>query len=213
MTQLEAYLETKTHIVWDWNGTLLDDVDLCVSTMTAILEKYGLTAIDKAAYRKCFSFPVIDYYKGLGFDFEAVSFEKVGDEWMALYQKNLHAARLHPGVPDFLAQMRSKQKSQSILSAAKETHLIDQLKHFGISDFFDYVYGISDHYAKGKVERGKELLESLNVDCENILLIGDTDHDVEVGHALGIEVLLVGDGHQEPERFESLKARVVKSRL
>ena len=56
------------HIIWDWNGTLLDDTWLCVEGINNSLKKRSLQTITKEIYRKVFSFPVEDYYKRLGFD-------------------------------------------------------------------------------------------------------------------------------------------------
>lgn len=212
MTHLEELLESKSHILWDWNGTLLDDVDLCVFTITQILEKYNLPVIDRESYRMTFSFPVIQYYQSLGFDFEKLSFKTVADEWMALYQNNLHMARLHPGARELLKSLKKTKKTQSILSAAKQTHLEEQLDAYGIREEFHHVFGISDHYAKGKIERGKELVLLLDTPNSSMVLIGDTDHDKEVADELGIDLILLGDGHQHHDRLAHLGAFVLPKR-
>ena len=56
------------HIIWDWNGTLLDDTWLCVEGINQALIKRNLTPISEDRYREVFTFPVRDYYKKLGFD-------------------------------------------------------------------------------------------------------------------------------------------------
>ena len=212
MTHLEELIKTKSHILWDWNGTLLDDVDLCVFTIAKILEKYELPIIDRESYRKTFSFPVIQYYKSLGFDFDKVSFKAVADEWMAVYQENLEMAALHNGAEGLLRTLKKTKKTQSILSAAKQTHLEEQLEFYGIKNQFDYIFGISDHYAKGKIERGKELVQLLDAPRSTMVLIGDTDHDKEVADELGIDLILLGDGHQHHERLENLGAFLLVDR-
>jgi phosphoglycolate phosphatase len=71
---------------------------------------------------------------------------------------------------------------------------------------------LSDFHAAGKLERGKELLVQSRMPKETTLLIGDTDHDLEVGKALGIEVLLLADGHQSFSRLNAKHDRILKSR-
>ena len=66
------------HIIWDWNGTLLNDTWLCVEGINKSLEKRSLQTITEEIYRKVFSFPVEDYYKRLGFDFKKEPFEVPG---------------------------------------------------------------------------------------------------------------------------------------
>ena len=57
------------HILWDWNGTLLDDMWLCVESLNRILKKRERPPLDEKTYKETFSFPVKKYYETLGFDF------------------------------------------------------------------------------------------------------------------------------------------------
>ena len=61
------------HILWDWNGTLLDDRWLCVESINKILKKRKMPPILEKTYRKTFCFPVMKYYESLGFDFIVLS--------------------------------------------------------------------------------------------------------------------------------------------
>ena len=64
-------------IIWDWNGTLLDDVSICIDIMNEILGRRGLDKLTRKKYQQIFRFPVIDYYRQLGFDFKRDSFENL----------------------------------------------------------------------------------------------------------------------------------------
>ena len=60
-----------THIIWDFNGTVLDDVEAGIRSVNDMLAARGLPVITSVAqYRELFSFPVIDYYRRLGLDVE-----------------------------------------------------------------------------------------------------------------------------------------------
>ncbi|HSH51393.1 MAG TPA: hypothetical protein VK982_06685, partial [Bacteroidales bacterium] len=78
---------SKKLIIWDWNGTLLNDIDACIISMNVMLERRNMKLLDKAMYRKMFTFPVQDYYKSIGFDFLQESFEKLSIEYINLYKK------------------------------------------------------------------------------------------------------------------------------
>ncbi len=56
-------------IIWDWNGTLLNDLDLCISAINVLLGKRELPLLNRQTYKAVFSFPVKDYYKAVGFRF------------------------------------------------------------------------------------------------------------------------------------------------
>jgi phosphoglycolate phosphatase len=85
------------------------------------------------------------------------------------------------------------------------------LKLKGISNYFEGVAGLTDHYAVSKVERGKQLIREFNIDNENTWLIGDTTHDFEVATELGVKCILIADGHQSAERLKATKAKLVGS--
>ncbi len=48
----------------------------------------------------------------------------------------------------------------------------------------------------------------MDIDPGQLILVGDTDHDLEVGDALGIDVLLVTGGHQSHARLSKRHSRV-----
>lgn len=212
MKSLWPHLEGKTHIIWDWNGTLLNDVDLMIDVIGGLLNEHGLERIDRQNYCELFRFPIRDYYKALGFDFQKVNFEHLSEKFIAAYRKGLPTTKLHGGVKDFLHSVHESKISQSVLSAAQEVYLDEQLSHFGIRHYFDHVYGLNDYHAAGKLERGKELMADSRMPKDTTILIGDTDHDLEVGQALGIEVLLLADGHQSFDRLNSKHHRILKTR-
>lgn len=202
MLRLAPHVGHKTHLIWDWNGTLLDDVEICVATMQELLLEHELPSIDKKRYEEIFRFPVREYYVDLGFDFaNKHSFEGVSEKFISGYGRRMEQCALHRGARDLLKLLHESGKKQAILSAAKESALLEQLEKFEVREFFDQVYGLSDIYAAGKLERGRELLAAWNADPKHIILIGDTEHDLEVAHALSIDVVLVDSGHQSMERL------------
>src|SRR5262245_55468004 len=130
---IRPYLTGKKQIFWDWNGTLLDDLDHSVETIGQVLREHALPVLSVPSYRETFGFPVIDYYRRLGFDFERTPFQQIGDRFIALYKTGLlQNARLFEGVDELLREVRAEGMSQSILSAAHEGPLHEQVAHYGI---------------------------------------------------------------------------------
>lgn len=212
MKLIWPHLENKTHIIWDWNGTLLDDTALMVDVIGDILQSHGKKRITLQNYIDLFRFPVKDYYRSLGFDFEKVSFETLSEQFTVGYKAGLVNTQLHRGMKDFLEQIDAAHISQSVLSAAHEVYLEEQLEYFGIRHYFKHVYGLKDFHAKGKLDRGKQLMAETQMPRNSTILIGDTDHDLEVGITLGVEVLILADGHQSYRRLHSKHTRTLESR-
>jgi phosphoglycolate phosphatase len=81
-------MNDKITIIWDWNGTLLDDVDICVDTINTLLIKYKKDPISKASYKKLFTFPIQNYYSKLGFDVSLENFKKIVNNFIESTKEN-----------------------------------------------------------------------------------------------------------------------------
>ena len=190
-------------IIWDWNGTLLDDRDICISSMNFMLQKRQMPSLSIEKYLDVFTFPVQDYYEAVGFDFSKVSWDIAAHEFIYLYLEKINICRLTNGAVETLTAFKNKGLSQAIVSAMQHDALVKSVDNLGISDFFDSVGGISDHYAAGKIENAISYLKKSAVNPEQALLIGDTLHDAEVAHEIGCQCVLIVAGHQSHKRLKA----------
>ena len=125
------------HIIWDWNGTLIDDVWLVVEIMNKMLKKRHLATIDAKKYREIFDFPVTKYYLKLGFDFSKESFEQLTVEFIGEYYDRFNECKLFAQAENILKKIKQRGILQIILSASKEDTLIDKIKYYGIKTSID----------------------------------------------------------------------------
>ena len=204
-------LSKYKHIIWDWNGTLIDDVWLVVDIMNKMLKKRNLPGIDSKRYREIFDFPVMDYYAKLEFDFFNESFEDLTVEFISEYYARFNECKLFDKVEEVLKKIRNMGISQSILSASKEDILVEKVKYYGIDKYFCRIMGLENHYAQSKVERGKKWIAELNLNPQDVLLIGDTAHDYIVSKNIGSDCLLIANGHHNYERLAKLGVEVINS--
>ncbi len=202
---------TVKHIIWDWNGTLLDDCWLSVAAMNRLLKKHGLAPLTKERYRDIFTFPVIDYYRELGFDFDREPFVITGTEFINFYSDRAFEPRLHRHVTGILRTLRNSGITQSVLSASKQAYLEGQIKYHGLGDYFLRVIGQNDHYAHGKTEAGKAWIKELHCAPQEVLLVGDTVHDYEVAREIGADSALVSNGHTSHRRLAATGAKVFRN--
>jgi phosphoglycolate phosphatase len=199
------------HIIWDWNGTLINDVWLAVEAMNKMLAKRHLPGIDSKKYKEIFDFPVTKYYLKLGFDFSKESFEELTVEFINGYYQCFNKCKLNEGVEVVLKKISDMGIHQSILSASKEDVLIEKIRYFGIDKYFCRIMGLENHYAESKVEEGKEWIAELNLNPQDVLLIGDTIHDYDVSKHMGCDCLLVANGHNSYERLAKLGVEVIST--
>jgi len=196
-------------IIWDFNGTLIDDLDAVVASVNTQLVRRGLSALTSSEYREVFGFPVEDYYRRIGLEFESETMADLAADFFAEYTPRLMTCSLHDGVADVLETLADAGVRQFVLSAMEEGMLRSMLRHVGIDGFFEDIYGLADQEATSKITRGEELLRDLGIDPAAALLIGDTDHDAEVGVALGVSTILVARGHQAEGRLRAANGRVL----
>ncbi|NCQ19142.1 MAG: phosphatase [Ignavibacteria bacterium CG22_combo_CG10-13_8_21_14_all_37_15] len=190
------------HIIWDWNGTLFNDVELSVSIVNNLLIKRNLIPLSVEKYKEIFTFPVKDYYVTAGFDFEKESFEIVGKEWMDEYERRKHGCGLSKSAFQLLEKISSLKIEQSILSAYSQHTLVEVVEHFGLTKYFSHLLGLDNIYASSKVKLGKELMKKLALNNGEALLIGDTIHDFNVAAEIGADCILVASGHQSRKNLE-----------
>ena len=197
-------------VIWDWNGTLLDDTLLCLDTINQLLDDRNLNKIDEVTYKELFGFPVIDFYTQLGFDFTKESFEALSVDYMKIYMEGLKKAPLAYTASYALKRVRKKGKLQYILSAMEKPDLVDSLIKKGIKSYFSKIYGNTNKLGNGKVSIGKTLIENEQLIPGDTLIVGDTIHDYEVAKELGCQVILVSSGHQNSKRLKALGVPVVE---
>jgi len=199
------------HIIWDWNGTLLDDIAACLTTINRMLARRGIPVLTLEKYREIFGFPVRDCYIKLGFDLDVEDWDKVSQEFHGIYKAEAENVKLRHGILAILDSLAGRDKAMSVLSASELSILKDMLAARGIEKYFKNIYGHSDLYGSSKVELGRKLLRDTGIPAEHVMFIGDTDHDYEVARELNCQCILLVGGHQAKERLQKCNCRVVES--
>ncbi|MBO5415838.1 MAG: HAD family hydrolase [Clostridia bacterium] len=184
-----------THIIWDFNGTLFDDVAAGIEAVNDMLARRGYKTLSgKEEYREVFRFPIIDYYRALGFDFEREPYEVLAPEWVELYNRASESSTLSAGALEALDIFREWGIPQVLLSATERQMLVGQIRGLGIEEYFCEVLGLGNIHAYSKKDLAV-LWKQRNPQSVPII-IGDTEHDAEVARAIGCDCVLVRGGHQ-----------------
>lgn len=198
-------------IIWDWNGTLLDDLDLSLESVNVLLKERNIPTLSIEKYKDIFGFPVVDYYVKAGFDFEKEAFEVPAKQYVKLYAAGASELKLFPDVVDTLTFFKENNYRQIVLSAMKDDNLKLMIHNAEISHFFDGIFGIKDNYAREKVSLGKQVVENLKLNPAECLMIGDTLHDAEVSEQCGFNCILFSGGHVSKQRLETKEKKIINS--
>jgi len=200
---MREFLLDAQHIVFDWNGTLIDDVDLAVRAVNRCCDLYGLDAISRDEYRSKFRFPIRDFYRDLGFQVDSRSFDDVIKNYLSVFDRDVFQCALHNGTVALLEKLLDEGKTLSILSASHQSILTETVDAKGLARHFTYVVGLSDNHAHGKLEIARELQDRSGIAAHRTLYIGDTNHDAEVATSMGWSFLMVRSGHQARNREDN----------
>ena len=189
-------------IIWDYNGTLLDDLSIGVLSINKMLEKRGLPLLTIEKYRNVFTFPVKKYYEAVGFNFEMEDWDKTANEFIDHYTTLLPQSGIFPEAIKLLSHFNKEGKKQFILSAMEQKMLEDSTRDENIIKYFDEISGIDNIYASSKVNNGLQLMERHQLQASDVVLLGDTTHDFEVAKELGCNCILIASGHQSYEKLK-----------
>ncbi len=198
----KRYYET---IVFDFNGTIIDDAWYTKDVLNEMLTMQGHKTVTLDEYRTYFTFPVFDYYKKVGFVLPPEGkddFEALAKYFVRRYREGFDAVKVFPDLHGFVKSFEGK-KNLILLSATKQNELLLQTKMVGVDKYFDNIIGTSDEYASGKAGVAKNFFSKTHLDLSKTLFIGDTLHDAEVAKELGADIILISRGHQTKEVLEN----------
>ena len=202
------------NIVFDFNGTLVDDLDVSIDALNECIKKYlpGIELVSKERYLEIFRFPVGPLYAELGFDFTKLDYNELANFFISYYESRaFNECKLFEEVVPVLKMLKESGFKLYILSASYITLLIEMLKKYGILEFFDGLVALENKHGGSKIERGKEYFAQNKIDPSECIMIGDTIHDIEVAHELGMECISYDRGHNSHSKLKSVNPKVISS--
>ncbi|MBR5112903.1 MAG: HAD family hydrolase [Clostridia bacterium] len=196
------------YILWDWNGTLLNDVDACLNSVNDMLDERGLERIDIVRYREVIGVPIIKFYEKV-FDLEKYDYAEIIKDFNEGYIRHLDEAHLSEGVIELLEYFKECGCRQIIVSSSNNDLLRKNTEKYGVTQYFDAILGSEDFFAGSKIERAKKYIAKNGTG--RVLAIGDLEHDYELAAETGADCILLASGHDKKERLENTGAKVVES--
>jgi len=189
-------------VLWDWNGTLIDDLEMNLEVMKELMTENGLLNVpSKDFYLEHFGFPVGSFYELLGFDFSKVDYLKLADDYVEKYEEKFKTTYLFENAEKTLQTLFENGVHQAVISATGHERLVPQVKRFEISKVFDAILGTENDLGKGKTAVAVEWLQKSGADPKRTVFIGDTLHDLETANAIGCDCIFIARGHNSKERL------------
>ena len=200
------------YIIWDWNGTILDDLQLNFEVENTLLSRRGRRLIkDIDEYHDKFQFPIIKFYENLDFDLENEKFEDIAKEYVFEFDERFYELEIFDDAESVIREFKYKGIEQIVLSQTEQRWLEKQVNFHGLDYLFTELLGARDIYVKGKVAIALAWITRNDIDANDVLMVGDTVHDFEVAQNIGCDCMLIARGHNSKERLLSTGAVVLDS--
>ena len=201
-------------VFWDWNGTIVNDASTFVFIMNSFLKEKGLPLINVASYRCHFEFPLINYYKSLGFRFNSESFDSLGKRFISKYKNHQFDASLYKNMEFVLSFVRQQVDVQCVVSAQENSLLNSSVLHYGLDCYFDDFLGVNNLFAENKELLVSCLYQKYNLSKnDKIIVVGDTAYDYRLSTLISSDCVLVSYGHTNKKRLLCCDCDVVNSVL
>lgn len=189
------------YIIWDWNGTIMDDVHVALDAVNVMLDQWNRPRISLEEYRRAMDTPILRFYEEF-FDMKETSFEWIAKEFNGYYKEHQKEISLHSGVEELLKSFQEKNICQVVLSSSSQEIIQEYAKSYGIESYFQDILGADDLLAASKIERAINYFQQKQIPLNQAVLIGDAVHDYEVAKELGIDCILLACGHQDMASLE-----------
>ena len=195
------------YLIWDFNGTIVDDVKLGVNCINQLITKYlKRPPLKIREYQDIFTFPVKDYYEKVGFDFSVLDFKKLGNEWIELYDEGFKDVTVFDDVVALLNEARNKGYRNVVISASKEDKLKSEMAYLNLTSYFEEILGINDIYATSKLAIAQKWAEDKKGE---LVFLGDSLHDEEVASSIGARCYLISRGHQSKKVLQKGQSTII----
>ncbi|MDX3849044.1 HAD family hydrolase [Streptomyces sp. AK02-01A] len=202
------------HLVWDWNGTILDDIEAVIGATNAAFAEIGLEPVTLERYRELYCVPIPVFYERLMGRLPSDS------EWAVMdasfhrhYTERRLACGLTEGVKELLAQWQLAGRSQSLLSMYGHEELVPVVRGYGIESHFIRVDGRTGPSGGSKalhMERHLAALASVGaISAEHTVVIGDAVDDAVAAAHVGARAVLYTGGSHSRASLEAVGVPVV----
>jgi len=200
------------HLVWDWNGTLLNDLALVVAATNVALSSAGGQPVTEDEHRRDFRRPIIDYYGSLlGRAVDQTEFAQMDTIFHDEYRIGLLQAELADDARDAIATWTG---TQSLLSMWFHHELVPTVDRFGLTPHFARVDGLRSETGGGfKAGHLAAHLEALGIEGAETVLIGDSVDDAHAADSVGARCVLYGGGFTDPAKLREVGVPVAGSLL
>ncbi|MEE1282642.1 MAG: HAD family hydrolase [Acutalibacteraceae bacterium] len=197
-------------VVWDWNGTIVDDVNTSLLSVNDMLIKRNLPTITIQQYHEYLDTPIYKFYEHI-FDLNKITFDVIQSEFNSGYNKYISDNPLNDGAIAVMKMLKESDIKQVIVSSSNQDIVQKGAEKFGVAEYMNYISGSSDNFVGSKVERAIGVISKITTDYSKVVVIGDTLHDCQLANEIGADCILLSTGHQSKADLQTTGKPVIDS--
>jgi phosphoglycolate phosphatase-like HAD superfamily hydrolase len=204
---------TLSHVVWDWNGTLLNDNHAVLAAVNAVCAGFGRAELSWSEWQAAYARPMrLSYEQILQRPLDDVEWEQVDKLYHDRYDALLHTCQLASGAHDALRACIQSGRTQSLLSMWFHSRLAPTVEHYELTSYFTRIDGLPGEVGGGsKADSLIRHLSEQQLDPADVVLIGDVVDDADAAQAAGARCVLVTTGAMSLESLQATGAPVTHS--
>lgn len=180
------------NLIFDWSGTLVDDMGPVIEATNAVLGKYGIAPYDREGFRRGFRLPYREFYEEI---LPGVSLEELEAHFRPAFDAAVSTVTVLPHAREKLEWARARGMRMFVLTSMDADAFVRQLHEFGMEDYFEKTYaGVLD-----KRDLIDNIIETHGLIREETAFVGDMTHDIETARHGGISSIAVLTGYHHAE--------------
>ena len=188
-----------SHVVFDFDGTLADSLELAVELYNGIAVQRGYGTMTKQNLAELRALSIPERCRRLGVP--ALRLPGLVVEVGRLLQHAAARVALHEGVPELVRTLHGRRLQLAIVSTNREATIRAILEREGLAGAFGPVSCGSRVFGKARPLR--QLVRAANAPAARFVYVGDEHRDVEASRTVGMRAIGVTWGADAPERLRA----------
>jgi phosphoglycolate phosphatase len=183
------------NIIFDWSGVIKDSVNGQFWLVNKILQKFEVGKLSYEEFKDNWEQPYMRFYNKY---IPNISHDEQHKVYMELTNDKSYPAALdYPGIISLILELKRKKKFLAVLSSDSPNTILPEIKKFGLENIFDdMIIHIHD-----KTEGMKKIIQNNNLISNETVIIGDSNHEIEIAKAVGAKSIAVTWGFCSEKRL------------
>lgn len=189
------------NFIFDWSGTLVDDLGPVIEATNAVLTPYGIPAFDRESFRRAFRLPYREFYQDLLPD---VPLDVLEAQFRPAFDAAITPVTILPHAREKLDWCRNLGIRTFVCTSMDSTAFRKQLVDLDLTGHFEATYAS----VPDKREVIHRILETHRLDPSETAFVGDMTHDIDTARHGGLASIAVLTGYQHAEVLATAKPDV-----